>query len=554
MTLRYLVGASLLVVLGRPLSGQEPAPSASLTLAADTLFARWAGTTTPGCAVRADRHGEVIFRRAYGMANLESGTPNTPRTVFLAASIAKQITAMAVMLLVQRGKVSLEDDVHRFIPELPDYGAPITLRQLLTHTSGLRDYFEMLILARGRFEEDRITQADFMDIVTRQKALNFRPGAEFLYSNSSFALLALVVQRVSGKPLATFAQEEIFAPLGMTNTRFLDDYSKLVPGRAAGYRGQGDGLRLGFPNYDVYGATNLYTTVDDLLAWAANLMHPRVGDDRITREMTTKAALNNGDSVDYGFGLSLVTDHGRRVIEHEGSDPGFRGYLGVYPAEDFSVAVLCNTRSVDAVGLGHNVALLFLGNGSAAATYQDLPRVQLDTLSQARRAGIYFDPTGIEVLVLAWRDGHLYTDPQGGRRLDPVGRDSFQLEARPVVYVFDPRPNSAFLVTSLYPGHHPDRFEWRPAPPPHSRGGLRAYTGRFFSQELNASFDVTATDSTIHLQSGTSSGLTARLAFPDTFESGQLVIQFLRSRGAITSFRISHPRARQILFTRVTGP
>lgn len=550
---RHLLAALLLLTVPRPLASQSTEGD-SATPAADTLFARWRGFSTPGCAARVDRSGRTLFRRAYGMANLETDTPNSPRTVFLAASIAKQVTAMAVLLLAREQRLSLDDDIHKFIPELPDYRVPITVRQLMTHTSGLRDYFETLILARGRFEEDRITQADFMDIVGRQKALNFRPGTEFLYSNTGFALLALLVQRVSGRSLADFASGEIFGPLEMTDTRFLDNYTTLVHGRAAGYQWQDSGWRLGVPYYDVYGSTNLYTTVDDLLAWTANFSHPRVGDSTIIRQMTTKAVLANGDSIDYGFGLSLGTDHGRRVVEHEGSDPGFRGYLGQYPADSLAVAVLCNTRSVDAVGLGHNLAALFLTPLPAAApVYNDLPHVELDSLAQAGRAGIYFHPTSIEILELSWRDGHLYTSPRGGRRLDPVGRDSFQMEGEPVLYLFDSRPRSGFVVQSLLPGHHPDRFEWR-APPGVAHPSLLPYAGYYFSPELNASYRVTAADSSVHLQTGSSNGFTAHPVFGDTFASGQIVIQFLRIHKRIAGFQISHPRARLITFLRCSSP
>lgn len=548
MNPRYLPGIAFLL-LSSPASAQNPATADSLTRAADSLFARW-DTTTPGCAARVDLNGHPVFRRAYGMANLETSTPNTPRTVFLAASIAKQVTAMGVMLLVRDGRLSLDDEIHQFIPELPDYGVPITVRQLLTHTSGLRDYFELLILARGRFEEDRITQADFMDIVTRQKALNFTPGTEFLYSNTGFALLALIVQRVSGRPLATYAATEIFNALAMRDTRFLEHYSMLVPNRATGYRQEGAEWRLSFPNYDVYGATNLFTTVDDLLAWSNNFADPRVADAQIIQAMSTRGVLANGDSIDYGFGLSIGTVQGRPVLEHEGSDPGFHGYLGRYPSDNLGVAVLCNTRSVDAVGLGHRLASLFLPDTPAQAPlYHDLPRKPIDALSQSRFAGVYFHPTAIEVLTLSWRDGHLYTDPRGGRRLDPVGQDSFQMEGRPILYVFGSRPHPGLVISWLVPGHHPDQFE-RKAQPASSRANLSPYAGRYFSPELNAFFQVTASDSTIHLQSGTSDGLTARPVFPDGFTSGQIVIQFLRRQNRISGFLISHPRARRVRFVR----
>jgi CubicO group peptidase (beta-lactamase class C family) len=485
------------------------------------------------------------------MANLETGTPIRTSTIFHAASVAKQFTAMAIMLLIRDGKFSLDDDIRKFIPELPDYGTPIRVRHLLTHTSGLRDFFEMLILARGRFEEDRITDADMMDIVTRQKALNFQPGAEYLYSNTGYGLLEIIVKRVSGQSLREFAADRIFGPLGMSHTLFHDDYTVLVPGRASGYAARGAGWRSSSPNYDVYGATSLFTTVGDLLTWANNFDDPRVGDTSIVRQMSTRAVLMDGDSTDYGFGLSLVNDRGARVQEHEGSDPGFRAYLSRYPTYGLAIAVLCNTRSANAVALGNDIAGIYLDTILKPVSPYPLagPRA-VDSLIGASRAGVYFDPTGREVVEMTWRDGALYTARRGGRKLVPLDDHRFQLEGLPIVHTFGAGPRAGFVASSLVPGHHSTRFEWR-APFVFTPRAIRTYTGTYFSSELNATYDVSAEDSTLILQTGTSGGITARPVFEDTFVSGQLTIEFVRGRGSVTGFRISHPRARGIEFTRV---
>lgn len=518
--------------------------------AVDRIFDAWRGTETPGCAIGVSRQGELVLEREYGMANLETGTPIGSHTIFNAASIAKQVTAMAVMLLVRDDKLSLDDDVREFIPELPDYGTPIRVRHLLTHTSGLRDYFEMLILARGRFEENRITVADVMDIVTRQKALNFDPGDEFGYSNTGYALLATVVERVSGQSLRDFAAERIFIPLDMSQTHFHDDYTALVPGRASGYDARGTGWRRSTPNYDAYGATNLYTTVGDLLRWAANFDHPRVGDRAIVERMATSAVLTNGDSTSYGFGLSLGNDRGAKVEEHEGADPGYRAYLGRYPEHGLGVAVLCNTRSAHAVALGHEIASIYLDTVLAPATpYRIAASGAADTAAGASRAGIYFQPTRLEVVELSWRDGALYTARRGGRKLEPLGGNRFQVEGQPIVHTFGPEAHSGYVASSLIPGRHPVAFEWR-APIVITPGALSAYAGEYYSEDLNTMYHVNAGDSTLVLATGTSAGMTARPVFMDTFVIGQLTVQFIRNRGQVMGFELSHPRARRLAFTR----
>lgn len=539
----------LLLFVPHSLFAQTTTPDTTVQ-AVDLLFDGWRGTSTPGCAVGVSRSGQPLLERAYGMANLETGTPNQTSTIFHAGSIAKQFTAMAVMLLVRDGKLALDDDVRKFIPELPDYGTPITVRHLLTHTSGLRDFFELLIFARGRFEEERITDADMMDIVTRQKALNFTPGSEYLYSNTGYALLEVLVGRVSGQSLRDFAAARIFGPLGMSHTQFRDDYTLLVPGRASGYA-RGATWRASSPNYDVYGATNLLTTAGDLLIWAHNFDQPRVGDSAIVRQMTTSAVLANGDSTGYGFGVSLALDRGMILEEHEGSDPGFRSYLGRYRKAGVAVAVLCNTRSLNPVALGHDVAALYLDTPGKPFPPYPLagPRFS-DSTAGMTRAGIYYQPTRHEVVQLAWRDGALYTARQGGRKLIPLDAQRFQVEGVPVVHTFEPESRSGYVASSLLPGHHPVSFEWR-APFVLRPGVLAEYAGSYFSAELNSTYQVSVVDSMLVLRTGTSSGNTARPVFGDTFVSGQLTIEFDRVKGKVSAFRLTHPRARNIAFTRV---
>ena len=251
----------------------------SLARAVDRVFDAWRDTDGPGCAVGVSRNGTRALERGYGMANLETDTPIRPSSIFHVASVSKQFTAMSIMLLGADGKLSVDDDIRKYLPEIPDYGTPITIRHLLTHTSGLRDQWNLIALARGRFEENRITEADVMDIVPRQTALNFTPGAEYVYSNTGFTLLGVIVKRVSGKSLRDFADERIFKPLGMTNTHFHDDYTMLVRGRTSAYEPR-DGVRwrVSIPNFDTYGATSLFTTVGDLLKWEANFDAPIVGD------------------------------------------------------------------------------------------------------------------------------------------------------------------------------------------------------------------------------------------------------------------------------------
>ena len=227
------LAATLVILAGATLGAQQPADSTRAAI--DRVFQRWRSKDGPGCSVAASRDGKTIFEAGYGTAILEADVPITPASIFHVASISKQFTAMSILLLARDGKLSLDDDIRKYLPEVPDYGTRITIRHLLMHTSGLRDQWDLLALARGRFEENRITEADVLDIVSRQKALNFAPGTEYLYSNTGYTLAGTIVRRVSGKSLREFADERIFKPLGMAHTHFHDDYTMVVKGRTFAY-------------------------------------------------------------------------------------------------------------------------------------------------------------------------------------------------------------------------------------------------------------------------------------------------------------------------------
>ena len=244
----------------------------------DRVFAQWDRLDTPGCAVSVMREGRIVYAHGYGSANLEYDIPITPASVFHVASISKQFTAMAVALLVSEDRVSWDDDIRRYVHEVPNFGPAITLRHLAHHTSGLRDQWSLLRMAGWRWGEDVVRQADVLDVTSRQRALNFEPGSEFLYSNTGYTLLAEVVSRVSGQSLREFAAARIFAPLGMTRTSFLDDHTAIVRNRAYSYvQGDDGGYRVGIPNVDTVGPTGLQTTVEDLARWDRNFYTAEVG-------------------------------------------------------------------------------------------------------------------------------------------------------------------------------------------------------------------------------------------------------------------------------------
>jgi len=331
--------ASLWLASGMTHAGSLSPPVAGQV---DQVFAAWSKPGSPGCALGVYQDGRIVYTRGYGMADLNEGVPITPATVFHVASMSKQFTAASIILLAQQGKLSLDDDVHKYIPELPDFGQPITLRQLMHHTSGLRDQWALLDLAGWRYSEDLITDDDVMSVVTRQKQLNFKPGDKYLYSNTGFTLLGLVVKRVSGMSLREFTSKSIFEPLGMTSTHFRDDHAEIIKHDAVGYAraGKDKPFRISITNFDTVGATSLHTTVEDLQKWDENFYEPKVGGPAFVRQMLEQARLNSGEQIEYASGLQVTDYRGLPTVDHSGADAGYRSDMRRFPKQHFTAAVL----------------------------------------------------------------------------------------------------------------------------------------------------------------------------------------------------------------------
>ncbi|HWN97895.1 MAG TPA: serine hydrolase domain-containing protein, partial [Blastocatellia bacterium] len=323
-------------------SPSDPTGNNSLTGKVDEVFAVFDKPDSPGCALAVIKDGRIVYKRGYGQSNLEDGVAISPASIFHVASISKQFTAMAIVLLAQQGKLSLDDDVRKYVSEVPDFGERITIRHLIHHTSGLRDQWSLLELAGWR-EDDVITEGDILELVSRQKELNFKPGAEHLYCNTGYTLLAVIVKRVSGQSLREFADANIFKPLAMTSTHFHDDHSMIVKGRTSAYqRTKQGGLKVSIPVFDTYGATSLFTTVEDMAKWDQNFVDKTVGGEAGINQMLSVGLLNNGKRLGYAFGLSLGEYKGLKTVGHGGADAGYRADFLRFPEQRFSVVCLCN--------------------------------------------------------------------------------------------------------------------------------------------------------------------------------------------------------------------
>ena len=339
--------AALVAVLAAVLQAQSPGTQAPTWAAqVDAVFAQWDRPDSPGCALGVYQDGRTTYSRGYGIADLEHDAPITPDSVFYAGSVSKQFTAMAAALAIKQGKLGADDDVRKYVPELPEYGRPITIRHLLHHTSGLRDVNTLMVLA-GRRDEDAFDNEAVLRIVSRQKALNFLPGEEYLYSNSGYAMLALAIERAAGVPFAEYADANIFGPLGMKVSHFHTDLTRLVPGRAWAYDKRADGsFVLNSPQNERAGAGGLFTTVRELARWDENFYDGLVGGPDVIRMLETPGRLNSGTELTYGWGLMTGSYRGVPIIEHSGSLGGYRAHVIRFRPMHTSVAILCNVSNV----------------------------------------------------------------------------------------------------------------------------------------------------------------------------------------------------------------
>ncbi|MBL8268948.1 serine hydrolase domain-containing protein [Steroidobacter sp.] len=339
---RWVAGwsAALLLSVSVVSIASEPNRAAAV----DAVFAPLRGNDRPGAAVGIYQGGKLVYSQGYGMANLDAGTPITADTVFNLASVSKQFTAVSAALLAREGKLDLQADIRKYLPNQPDLGTRITVADLIHHTSGIRDYIALAALS-GHDDQSLIRQRHAIAILERQRGLNFQPGTRYAYSNSGYALLAEVVQAAAGKSLNEFMKERLFKPLGMNDTRVRDDLSRIEPGYAAGYeRGEEAGRPWARAVYNrvAVGPGNVLSTVGDLAKWAGNFAHPVVGDAQFIEQLSAPAALRDGTPVNYGFGLTRQEVIGHRVVTHTGGISGFRTVFVFFPDDDFAVVVLAN--------------------------------------------------------------------------------------------------------------------------------------------------------------------------------------------------------------------
>ena len=525
----------------------------------DALFSPWNKAGSPGCSVAVSRNGTVLYEHGYGMANLELGVPITTETILGAASISKQFTAMSILLLAERGRLSIDDEVSKYIPEWVNQESHVTIRHLLTHTSGLREGFTLLGLAQQSPEENM--NDAMVRVLARQRGVNFAPGAEWQYNNGGYNLLGSIVKRVSGQSLRDFAESNIFRPLGMKNSQFRDSRGLIIPHVASGYSIDGTGVHPDSETPGVVGNDGLYTTPRDLLLWEQNFEDVRVGTAELMAAMQKPAMLTSGKTTGYGFGLFIGKYRGLRTVEHSGGDRGISSNLVRYPDQKLAIALLCNSDAINPIILTHKLTDLYLGDVLGAPSGSGSPAAAKVTLKEselAGRAGYYHvtsDP-GLADLQVSVRDGKLI-----GHSFYDDGQD-FDLIPMDATHVRAPGPTTLEFVPAAL-GHPPEwhltgefgslrgvlqqQVTFKP-----SAADLRALVGDYRSAEILASYDIVLRDSDLAIQPPGGAEVRLRPLGRDLFACDGLgVLRFLRgTRGDVTGFTMNRYNLRGLRFDR----
>lgn len=563
--IKSFLSIAILLLLGflQPdqVTAQQPVfpNSTELGTYIDSLFQK-TNETTPGAAVAVIHEGKMLFTGAYGSANLEYEIPNTSSTIFHVASIAKQFTAFSILLLQEKGLLSLDDDIRQYLPEVPDFGHTITLRHLATHTSGLRDQWNLLLLAGVR-PDDVITNEHVLALVSQQKELNFIPGEEYLYCNTGYSLLAEVVARASGQTFAEFTQENLFNPLGMDNTSFNDDHERIIKNRAYSYYSRdGESYHKRVLSYGNVGPTNLLTTVEDLGRWLVNFENPTVESSAIIAQMTTEAKLNNGEGFGGGLGIFIHSNQGITELEHGGADAGFRAQLSMFPTQRLGVIVVSNDARCNAQKMVSQIADYCLSKVYRQTTADS---------DKEERTFIKLRPKSMEAFV-----GHYWTKEKGFKRhiylkndtlmhfrtennespLAPFGKNQFQVLNVPVdaIVRFDEIDGEIYLIEQVNDGKPTVLEKYNPIA--YTDEDWLSYAGEYYSHEIKTAYHIQWNDSTLtatHLRMGS---IDLKMIKHDFFSGDRGFfgnVEFIRnSKEEVVGFRVSNGRVRDLLFEK----
>ena len=562
-----LAGSAAALAILVPALPCQDTPPQDLSTKVDRLFKSWNNKKKPGAAVLVVQNGKIVHRRGYGMANLEHGIPIGPETVFDIASVSKQFCGLAIAMLAEQGKLSLDDDVRKHVDWVPDFGKKITIRHLLHHASGLRDWPGALRIAGWRFD-DVISFQQILNLIRHQRDLNFEPGAEYLYSNTGYNLLAHVVEKVSGQSFAKWTKAHIFDPLGMKHTHFHDDHSRVVENRAVAYaqkRGRAAASRWrNIGNHlTALGSSSLYTTIDDLGRWILNFETYKVAGKKALEAMHTRGKLNNGRRIAYCYGVSTGNYRGLRTVSHGGSWAGFKATLIRFPKQRFAVVVLANTAAINSGRMAYRITNLYLKDqladepdkskgGDIQGKPAPLPQVaKVDPAIYKRYTGVY-ELSATSFVTIHIRDGRLFgrLDSQREAEILPASTTRFFARSPRVDVTFHQQGDGK--ATGLTVKHRGEVAKGKRVTAS-SPADMDGYVGEYRSPELHTSYRIERKDKQLILRHYRNEDvILTRQPVRDLFAGSAWwarQLRFLRDEKAkVIGFVITNGRCRNVRF------
>ena len=549
------IAAAIATVFTTTLAARQT--DTDLSARVDSVFERFGVAHSPGAAVLVVREGEVLFRKGYGQANIEHEVPITPATVFDIASVSKQFAGFAIATLVEQGLIGMDDDIRKHLPELPDYGETITVDHLVHHTSGIRDWPGTLAVAGWRMD-DVISFDQILTMAQHQQDLNFTPGAEYSYSNTGYNILASLVERVTGRTFRQWTDENIFQPLGMTDTHFHDDHAEIVPNRARGYQSADGGHRNAPNGLTALGSSSLFTSADDLAKWVMNFDDGRVGGKAVMDRMRQQGVLNDGERIAYAFGQSVGEYRGIETWTHSGSWAGFRTVLLRVPEYRFGVVILSNAGNYNPSGAARALTDIFLeqsleprgGEGDSEQQDADgevtVPRNLLEDYVGTYRLGPGW-------LVTITRDGdQLMTQATNEDRfpMNAVSQLEFFVSGYGASLTFG-RNASGDVDHATYRGIRAPRVE--PYTP--TAAELAEYEGEFYSEELATSYWISVQEGGLVASHRRHGDIRLMPSLRDEFRGDRWFFQGVEfdrdANGAVTGLRVSNGRSRNLRFKAV---
>jgi CubicO group peptidase (beta-lactamase class C family) len=508
----------------------------------EKIFSKYK-TANPGTQLAISRNGKIIFSKAWGMADLEHNVPLATESITEAGSVSKQFTAAAILLLEQQGRLSLEDDVRKHIPELPDYGYTISLRQMMQHKSGIKDWGAIVSIAGWPRSTKTYNNDDALYVIANQKTLNHKPGDEFLYSNSNYNLMAIIVQRVSGMSLAEFTRKYIFEPAGMKHTQWRDNFKRIVPNRAMAYSRSGTGYQTNMPNEYVYGNGGLLTTAEDLVTWCDHYLSGKFGIPSLLPKQIATNPFNNGLMHSYAAGLFTGEYRGWKYVSHDGATAGYRANLDAYPELGLAIAWLSNTSEFDSdtLNVADAITDLFVPNKAAPQDKGQFPIHKTDKNVLNGYTGWYRNNrTGGGVRLYVQNDKMFAT--QGGA-LTAISDDVFTfgnnrivMRSKGLLFINGARDSVYFTAVDSA------KLDEK---------SLNEYAGEYYSEEAEARFFIVIKNGKLVMQQKPKSEFTLSPTYKDGFESPAGIVYFDREKDKIVRMKISVGRARNVEFRKI---